>query len=135
MPDDLTTIRGLRDRLGREATLAEVLDQVKRDHPDEHGDMLVERLKIAIAIFRRRRKALGLDDEAPQRIQSTRETHISEGHIIAAAAALIGVLMIVGVALFTSTNGGVAESMARGAGYSIGRLLIDHAFGGTRHRR
>jgi hypothetical protein len=134
MPDDLTTIRGLRDRLGREATLAEVLDQVKRDHPDEHGDVLVERLKIAIAIFRLRRKTLGLDDEAPQRIQSTRETDISEGHIIAAAA-LIGVLMIVGIALFTSTNGGVAESMARGAGYSIGRVLIDHAFGGSRHRR
>jgi hypothetical protein len=134
MPDDLTTIRGLRDRLGREAALAEVLDQVKRDHPDEHGDVLVEKLKIAIAIFRLRRKTLGLDDEAPQRIQSTRETDISEGHIIAAAA-LIGVLMIAGIALFTSTNGGVAESMARGAGYSIGRVLIDHAFGGNRHRR
>ena len=37
MADDLTTIRGMRDRLGREPTLAEVMDQVKRDHPDEHG--------------------------------------------------------------------------------------------------
>jgi hypothetical protein len=92
MPDDLMTIRGMRDRLGREPTLAEVLDQVKRDHPDERGDVLVERLKIAIAIFRLRQETLGLD-EAPKRIRSGRETNISEGHIVAVAA-LVGVLMI-----------------------------------------
>src|ERR1700677_554925 len=134
MPDDLMTIRGMRDRLGGEPTLAEVLDQIKRDHPDEHGDVLVERLKIAIAIFRLRRKTLGLDDEAPSRIRITQETHISEGHIIASAA-LIGVLMIIAVALFTPTSGRVVASIARDAGYSIGRFVIDHAFGASRHRR
>lgn len=132
MPDDLMTIRGMRDRLGGEQTLAEVLDQIKRDHPDEHGDALVERRKIAI--FRLRRKTLGLDDEAPSRIRITQETHISEGRIIAAAA-LIGVLMVIAVASFTSTSGRVVESIARDAGYSIGRFVIDHAFGASRHRR
>ena len=134
MPDDLMTIRGMRDRLGGEPTLAEVLDQIKRDHPDEHGDVLVERLKIAIAIFRLRRKTLGLDDEAPSRIRITQETPVSEGRIIAAAA-LIGVLMIIAVASFTSTSGRVVENIARDAGYSIGRFVIDHAFGASRHRR
>jgi hypothetical protein len=83
----------MHDRLGREPTLAEVLNQVKLDHPDEHGNVLVERLKIAIAIFRLRRKTLGLDDEAPSRIRITQETPVSEGRIIAAAA-LIGVLSL-----------------------------------------
>jgi hypothetical protein len=137
MPDDLMTIRGMRNRLGREPTLAEVIDRVKRDHPDERGEVLAERLKIAIAIFRQRRKTLGLDEEAPQRIRTTQQTQISEGHIIVVAA-LVGVLMILGAALLSSGNNGLAEGMARsaarGVGYSIGRGLIDHAFGGSRHR-
>jgi hypothetical protein len=134
MPDDLKTIRGMRDRLGHQPNLGEVLDQVKRDHPDEHGDALIERLKIAIAIFRLWQKALGLDEEMPAQTQRSAETQISEGHIIAAAA-MIGVLMIVLLAFFSSTNVGVVESIARGAGYNLGRAVVDHAFGGTRHRR
>lgn len=70
-PDDLTTIWGMRDRLGREPTLGEVLDQIKRDHPDEQGGALVERLKGAIAIFRHRRETLGLGEEVPQSIRKT----------------------------------------------------------------
>jgi len=139
MADDLTTIRGMRDRLGREPTLAEVMDQVKRDHPDERGDALVERLKIAIAIFRQRQQTLGLDDEVPQKIQRAQESQISEGHIIAAAA-LVGLLVITVVALLSSTNDGIVDSMARsaarGVGYSIGRGIVDHAlFGRGRHWR
>jgi hypothetical protein len=135
MPDDLTTIRELRDRLGREPTLAEVLDQVRRDHPGERGDVRIERFKIAIAIFRQRRRTLGLDEEAPQRIWRPQTRASDEGHMI--ALAVLVAFMFTGAVLFSfmSGGGGVVESMARGAGYSIGRVLIDHAFGGNRHRR
>jgi hypothetical protein len=67
-------------------------------------------------------------------MQRSAETQISEDHIIAFAA-MIGVLMIVLLAFFSSTNVEVVESIARGAGYNLGRTVIDHAFGGTRHRR
>jgi hypothetical protein len=45
--------------------------------------------------------------------------------------------MIIGAALLSSTNGGLVESMmrsaARGVGYGIGRVVVDHAFGSGRH--